>query len=202
MKQAAFFFSLILSMYMLGCQEDPCANQICTNGGTCIDGECDCPEGFIGPQCTIPLDPCITKACIESSTIRCEQGSGGEARCICEDGFEGDVCGDQWTDKFLGEFTASESCNGIGFNFDMNVLAGPEFKKFTLANFRNEATDSLTAKVVAEMVNPTVFDIPEQFMHFGAVTGFGSIADGIINITYEVIDGKDTLLCSATLEPR
>ncbi|MEO1451997.1 MAG: hypothetical protein AAFV07_20870, partial [Bacteroidota bacterium] len=126
----------------------------------------------------------------------------GEARCICRDGFEGDLCGDQWTDKFLGEYSATETCNNIGFSFNINALAGPEFKKFTLANFRNEATDSLTAKVVAEMVNPTVFNIPEQFMHFGAVTGFGSFSDGKINLTYEVINGKDTLLCTAELEPR
>lgn len=202
MKYLALVCSLLLLFVGPACQEDPCASRICTNGGTCVDGDCDCPEGFIGPQCTVPLDPCLSKACIDASTATCVVGTDGKARCVCEDGFEGELCSDQWTAKFLGPYNATESCNGQGLGFSVNVLDGPEFKKFTIANFRNEATDSLTAKVVAVMIEADLFDIPEQFMHFGVVTGFGSYdIEGKINLTYEVINGKDTLVCITELAP-
>lgn len=34
-----------------GCKEDPCTNIICKNGGVCINGDCDCPAGYEGPDC-------------------------------------------------------------------------------------------------------------------------------------------------------
>lgn len=30
---------------------DPCEGVTCLNGGTCVNGECDCPEGYTGPDC-------------------------------------------------------------------------------------------------------------------------------------------------------
>ncbi len=46
-----------LSMLLLfSCSKDEpidlCAGVICRNGGNCINGDCDCPEGFSGPDCS------------------------------------------------------------------------------------------------------------------------------------------------------
>ena len=30
---------------------DPCADVVCQNGGSCVDGTCICPEGYTGPNC-------------------------------------------------------------------------------------------------------------------------------------------------------
>ena len=30
---------------------DPCAAVVCENDGVCVEGVCDCPEGFIGSSC-------------------------------------------------------------------------------------------------------------------------------------------------------
>lgn len=34
-----------------GKPDDPCEGIICINGGTCVNGICECPEGFEGADC-------------------------------------------------------------------------------------------------------------------------------------------------------
>ncbi len=42
-----FLFFILLS----GCKKDPCDNTVCENGGTCIDGVCECAFGYDGEFC-------------------------------------------------------------------------------------------------------------------------------------------------------
>ena len=59
MKQIKFLtaFLAIFSMTALtqSCElfeeDDPCETVSCENGGTCVDGACDCPEGYSGTNC-------------------------------------------------------------------------------------------------------------------------------------------------------
>jgi hypothetical protein len=44
-------FLLGISLLIGACGQEPCAEVECLNGGTCLEGTCDCPEGFTGPSC-------------------------------------------------------------------------------------------------------------------------------------------------------
>ncbi len=49
-----FLNTLLFSTMLLffSCSKsDPCEDILCTNGGTCSDGKCQCPNGFEGPLC-------------------------------------------------------------------------------------------------------------------------------------------------------
>jgi len=42
--------SVLLLSVLSGCR-DVCKDVQCKNGGTCIDGSCNCPDGYSGPDC-------------------------------------------------------------------------------------------------------------------------------------------------------
>lgn len=50
----------VISLVLTSCEEtfEPCDNVVCMNGGTCVDGFCDCPTNFTGPDCSIELNAC------------------------------------------------------------------------------------------------------------------------------------------------
>lgn len=194
---------LLLAIVLLsGCKADPCENRTCINGGVCVDGTCDCPEGFIGPDCGIALDPCVNLGCDPLRSTGCVS-SGGQAACICVDGYEGQKCDARWSAKFAGKWTVNEACNTGGLLFEADVEEGPILKQITIGNFANKRTSGESAKVVANLLQPDgrILEIYEQFMYFGKVQGSGSLsADGkTIFLNYLIVQEKDSIRCSATL---
>lgn len=63
---------------------DPCANITCLNGGTCVNGTCNCPPGYSGTLCE-DYDPCATVTCLNGGT--CANGI-----CNCPPGYSGSDC--------------------------------------------------------------------------------------------------------------
>ena len=50
----SMFFLFLIALAWTGCKDDtpnPCDNVVCQNGGSCVDGNCNCPEGFSGNFC-------------------------------------------------------------------------------------------------------------------------------------------------------
>lgn len=186
-------FSLILVLMNYGCEKDACETLNCQNGAECIDGACICPEGIIGKECELIIDPCIALECDHGTCVALSQT---EAFCQCENGYEGDRCEKPWSDKFVSLYGIVEVCDGNGLGFPMNVTAGPRFNQLTLSNFRN-----LNEKVVADLLNSRVMNIYSQPMSFGFVSGSGIITqdERTVTLNFTVINGADTLACSAIL---
>ena len=42
---------LLAIIFLSSCKNEPCDDIICQNNGICIDGLCDCPDGFEGELC-------------------------------------------------------------------------------------------------------------------------------------------------------
>jgi hypothetical protein len=41
----------VFSAVLVSCNPDACKNVVCNNGGSCLDGACQCPSGFEGTNC-------------------------------------------------------------------------------------------------------------------------------------------------------
>lgn len=164
-----------------------------------MDGGCACPEGYAGLECELELDPCLQIAC---NNGKCVTNVQGDARCICDNGFEGTNCADAWTDKFFGQYLATEVCNGGSLQYKMSISNGLKFSQVTFENFHNKRDANNSAKVVADLLSSRAFEIPGQFMHFGFVKGSGSINEDATELTvnFEVISNADTLRCAMIMQ--
>ena len=125
----------------------------------------------------------------------------------CDTGVEGSDCKTEMRTKFLGSWTASDSCvvsattgapvpyiiinNSTGLSSDL-----PSF------NITNVANAGVTVR--AKISNSTSFTIPSQTVAYGAstvnVSGDGSISNNnmTVNVTY-AIAGTTTVTCKAVL---
>lgn len=197
------FFAFIATIVLflgISCEGDPCVDLECQNGGLCIDGDCDCPENFFGKECEFQLDPCTIRQCGETGTESCIVSNAGQAVCRCKEGYTGDRCAELWTDAYPATYNAQEDCGAGVSTFPMEVESGPDFNQVTLGNFHNQRTAADPSKIVANLLTTKVFDIYPQFMVYGRVSGSGNLnASEELQLFYEVIEGGDTLSCSALL---
>ena len=86
------------------CGTNACTGVNCANGGTCVNGNCTCVEGYKGDRCT-ELDIKVRLADGNSSSGRVEVLYNGEWGTVCDDGWDindGNVVG-----RELGYDTAS-----------------------------------------------------------------------------------------------
>lgn len=206
MKVPCFLCVLIHAVVALSfssCKMDPCDGIVCENGGACIDGGCACTEGWTGLRCEVEIDACTLQRCEEAGTDSCVISPlTGEARCVCNNGFEGGTCESRWEDKFAGSYTVAELCDGLAGNFPMAVETGPEPGEITLVNFANRQPNNLPAKIVGNLLSGNAFQIETQFMSFGEISGQGGYrTDGGIEYSYELILAGDTSNCSVLMTP-
>uniref|UniRef100_A0A8C7ZDZ3 Slit homolog 3 (Drosophila) n=1 Tax=Oryzias sinensis TaxID=183150 RepID=A0A8C7ZDZ3_9TELE len=73
----------------------PCLAAPCQNNGTCVSDaagsyRCNCPYGFKGQDCEIPINACVSFPCLNGGT--CHIQPGHKEDCVCPAGFEGQRC--------------------------------------------------------------------------------------------------------------
>ena len=50
-KSSLLLWAVLCTVLSTTSCTDECEDIVCENGGTCVDGACECPEGFIGDFC-------------------------------------------------------------------------------------------------------------------------------------------------------
>ena len=122
---------------------DPCAGVDCGANGECVDGTCDCEDGYSGANCEI-FDPCFSVDCGDNGT--CVDGM-----CDCEDGYYGDNCELLIQDRFVGTWSGLD-CDGDIFN--LTIESGSTAATLII----NEQLFDINANIIDE----NNFDVPEQ----------------------------------------
>ncbi len=79
-----FVLTIFVSIFSLNsCDKDepvpnPCENVTCLNGGVCVNGDCDCADGYSGPSCGDQITPTsIRVSKIDVTRFPATESSGG-----------------------------------------------------------------------------------------------------------------------------
>lgn len=75
---------VLILAFNCGCKKDACKDQVCFNGGACIDGDCVCVNGYTGTNCQ-DEPPCANITCFNNGI--CTNGT-----CDCPTGYSGTFC--------------------------------------------------------------------------------------------------------------
>jgi len=82
--QYLFIIAPLALLSLSSCNERSCENTMCENGGICLDGTCDCPEGFAGVHCHDRIPPDVIR--ITSMSVTRFPRSNGNVMWDPEDG--------------------------------------------------------------------------------------------------------------------
>jgi len=99
MHKSVSFIILCLFLLFSGCCKDACKDVDCGPNGFCVDGTCDCSEGYSGVNCQVNC------ASVNCNNGTCDPDTG---ECICDEGYEGDFCDMTIAAKFLGTWIPVE----------------------------------------------------------------------------------------------
>jgi hypothetical protein len=186
MKLTKLFFSFLLIGIVFACN-DPCDDVDC-GPGICVEGTCDCPDGFSGVNCEIE-DLCFNSDCGNGT---CNQDTGD---CDCDEGFEGNNCETRSLDRFLGSWNnPAFECAGDTDDVTFVFTEGPT--EIELNMF--EAGDP---DVVFNIIyDGDSFTIEEMTFDGITVVGSGNLtSETTMDFTVDITFAGITSVCSAEL---
>ena len=178
---------------------------VCSNGGTCNDGACDCLKGYFGPNCE-QTDSC------ELLDVTCFRGECDNGICLCESGYEGEDCSIESRKKYLGVYNVIESCIGLdttwnyNITLEANVLDGAVINITNLFSYSNFPVNGYFSRIEAVVeAGAEKFNIPNQRPDDGtkSISGSGELIVVDSNTTNIVIDyvttnGNKSYSCQLT----
>jgi len=166
---------------------DPCADVDCGANGMCLDGTCDCEDGYSGTNCEI-FDPCFSVDCGENG--QCVDGT-----CACDDGYYGDSCENLIQELFVGTWNGLD-CDGD--DYTIVISAGEMPLDLIIVNSGLE--------IAAVIESDTTFNVPTQviiepfFQTEVTVFGNGILQqDGKLSFTADVQSAFGGGVCTSEM---
>lgn len=193
MKKINLLLMALGSMVVLSLAScDPCSDVDCGDNGTCVEGDCECDEGFSGDACEIE-DLCVTQ------DVEClNGGSCDDGVCTCVTGYEGDDCGTEMRAKFIATFSVTEVCGSGSDAYTSDITASSaDVSNVLISNVYNTFTNNVVATVDG-MTLTIASQTPDN--DGISIDGTGSISDaGVVTITFNLSDGLgNSDACTAT----
>lgn len=139
---------------------DACSEVTCNNGGVCIDGQCECVNGYAGVNCD------------------------DEARLKFIGNFTSAISREYYTNIITGTCSISASPNGL-LEISIQGLVPSNNSIIVIGNvYRDNGYDYNNQNVYKPYI---YFDIPDQSISIGSISGIGEIdSAGNITISYDI----------------
>jgi hypothetical protein len=198
--KVTILFSIILLLF--SCKKDPCDATFCFNGGICISGTCNCPEGYSGLQCET-FDICTNITCLNGgvcvtglcncpegySGLQCENfnpcanitclngGTCANGICNCPEGYTGSNCGIALTPNSMTitkiDILDYPVVNSSGGGWDLTTGADP-YITMSLGT-SSDSDDNITGYVENVTGNPYSLTLssPQTISNLGSSWSIG-----------------------------